>query len=466
MNKGRTLSGFALACVAIATLIDQLSGGFPIVYHVANAAMLVYVALEIGPSPMMTKVMIAFAIVLAALLWPHMTSPWAVVEEGIAFGAFLSTFFVALGFVRAASDKSKRIKLSGRHLLTQPPSRRYLALTVGSNLFGLILSIGVLNLLGSMVKKSNTLASVGGSVQTLKTRERRSLMAIQRGFSMVPAWSPLSISVPIVLLAIPSLSWEQLVPAALAAVILLLLLGWLDDRITFRGRVAPPYQSDGPPLNWTVHLPFLLLIGAIFGSSVMMEKALDTRMVVGMMTCAPIAALIWMLMQSYPLGRKLGCAWMQKRLITQMTETFPRYRIEIIVMFSAGFYGVLIKETLPPTLIADAIAYFDISVSWLPLLVFLMIIVMANLTLHPMLSVIILSTAMPTPESLGISPISMGLAYLSGWGVGVSTSPYTICNLIVAQVASKTAHQVAYQWNGRYILSCTLLGGIGLYLLA
>ncbi len=466
MIKLSVISGIALATVAITTLIDQLSGGIATAVHLANIAMLIYVVLELKQSPMMTKVMIILAFVLTAALWPLMKDPWNLLQEGVAFGAFLSTFFVALGFIRAASEKSERIKLSGRHLLTQPPSRRYIALTLGSNLFGLILSIGVLNLLGSMVKKSNTIESVGGQESVLKTRERRSMMAIQRGFSMVPAWSPLSISVPIVLLSIPSLTWEQLVPAALTAVIFLLIMGWLDDQITFRGRVAPPYQSDGKVLSWTVHLPFLFLIAAIFGAAVTMEKTLDIRMVVGMMTCAPIAALIWMIGQSGAAGCLAGATSVKTRLVDQMLRVFPQYRTEIIVMFCAGFYGVLIKNTLPPDLISDGINYLSISPQWLPVCVFLFIVVTANLTLHPMMSVIIVSTAMPAPELLGVAPISMGLAYLSGWGVGVSTSPYTICNLIIGQLTGNAASHVAYQWNGRYIVTVTLIGCVALYLLA
>ena len=462
------LSGLMLVIVTLATLVDQFGKGVPLAGHAANAAMLLYVALEYRNSPRAAKIIVWIAVLFAALLLPRAREPWLLLQKGVAFGAFLSAFFAALGFIRAASEKSGRIERAGRQLLAQPAGRRYLALTLGSNLFGLILSMGVVNLFGVMVKRGNPTESgaEGGKLRAL--RERRAMMAIQRGFSMVPTWSPLSIPIPIVLQAIPTLRWETLVPAALAGALLLLLAGWVDDKLAFSGLESTRATdgSGGGSGGWMVHAPFVLLVLGIFLASVLLEKTVGSSMVVGMMTCAPLAALLWMAGQASGLGWKKGAASLSQRLNRQVTEVFPQYRTEMIIMFMAGFFGVLVRETLPPGAIQEGIRFLAISPRWLPTITYLLVIVLSNLALHPMLAVIILSSAMPNPVQMGISPLSMALAYLCGWGVGISASPYTICNLMIGQLTGKTAHYVAYRWNGRYLLGVTLLGSVVLYLLA
>ena len=66
-------------------------------------------------------------------------------RRGAAYGAF----FLALSSLRDAAETSKLVRRCGRHLVAQPPGRRYAALTAGGHLFGIILSYGAIELLGS-----------------------------------------------------------------------------------------------------------------------------------------------------------------------------------------------------------------------------------------------------------------------------------------------------------------------------
>lgn len=463
-----TVSGIALAVASLATLFDQFAHGQPLAAAIASLAMVAYVMLEYRQSPRAARAIVVLALLSAALLWPRMSEPWKLVREGIVFGTFLSTFFVALGFVRMAAEKSARIERAGRQLLAQPAGRRYLVLTLGSNLFGLILSMGVIGLLGSMVKRGNEAPEgVADRPEARRLRERRAMMAIQRGFAMVPTWSPLSLPIPIVLTAIPTLKWEAVVPAALAAVLLLLAVGWIDDQLSFRNAEV---EADGAqPLDlasWWVHVPFLLLILGIFGASVLLEKTVGSPLVLGMMACAPTAALLWVAGQGVSQDWRTAGRWLRERVQRQVTQVFPQYRTEIIIMFMAGFFGVLIRATLPKDLIPGLIDWLSLSPRWLPAMAYLLVIVLSNLAIHPMMAVIILSAAMPGPDRLGIEPLSMALAYLCGWGVGVSASPYTVCNLMIGQFTDHSAHYIAYRWNGRYLLAVMLLGSLGLYWMA
>ena len=52
------LSGLMLVIVTLATLVDQFGKGVPLAGHAANAAMLLYVALEYRNSPRAAKIIV------------------------------------------------------------------------------------------------------------------------------------------------------------------------------------------------------------------------------------------------------------------------------------------------------------------------------------------------------------------------------------------------------------------------
>ena len=120
----------------------------------------------------------------------------------------------------------------GAHLVAQPPGRRYAALTGGGHLFGIILSYGSIELLGSMVTRANTLEAAGGSEPVRTLRARRMLMAIYRGFCVMNCWSPLNLMTAVVSTAVPEAPMRLLMPVALVVSIGMAALGWLEDRIS------------------------------------------------------------------------------------------------------------------------------------------------------------------------------------------------------------------------------------------
>src|SRR5271157_2075315 len=97
-------------------------------------------------------------------------------------GASYAAFFLALTTLRDAAETSPLVRRCGRHLVAQPPGRRYAALTAGGHVFGIILSYGAIELLAAMVMRANTLEAAGGSADIRAIRTRRMLLAIYRGF--------------------------------------------------------------------------------------------------------------------------------------------------------------------------------------------------------------------------------------------------------------------------------------------
>ncbi len=454
------LSAFALLITCTAVLIDQLSDGMLWLSHLAVVSSLLYVALEWPRNVMMAKSLTLLTTVLLAGAWLFIDKPLVLFLKAVGLGSFFMTFFCALSFIRGAAENSDQIRRAGLHLLAQPPAWRYLTLTFGANLFGLIISFGSLNLLGSMVLRAEDEVTKGKPDPISEARTRRAILAVLRGFSMVPAWSPLSIAVPMVLLSQPGLTWQALVPWALLVAIGLMLLGWVEDKLQ-PALPIPPGGFISTTERWSVHTPLLILIVLIFALAITVENTLQTRLVVGVMLVCPLIATGWMLLQA--LSATESRHRFTRTLGRHVMMTMPGCRVELTVLFTAACIGVFVQHVLPPGLITQLLEQLNISAYWLPPIAFLTIVFLTHFAINPMMSTFILSTAIPGGDELGISQISLALAYLTGWGVGVASSPFTISNLVMAGLTGKPSKLIAYQWNLRYTLVATLVMSFVLY---
>ena len=223
MSRDR-LRASLLLVVTLATLAD-------LVFVSTQAQWLAMVALGgylltlRGLSTMARILLGAAALLSLVALWHHPAS-LALLRESAGRFAFFATFLVALGLLRLPAYRSRLVNRCGHAMLLQPPSRRYPILSLGSALFGIILNIGVLNLVAAMIEKSNTLAAAQGRLWVQKARQRRMMLALLRGFSLAPLVSPMGIGMAVVLSSMEGLRWIELAPYALGAALVLFLVGW------------------------------------------------------------------------------------------------------------------------------------------------------------------------------------------------------------------------------------------------
>src|SRR5690606_14870201 len=141
-------------------------------------------------------------------------------------GSFIAAFFTALTAIRSAAITDANIIGCGRFLAGQPPGRRYLALTLGGHLFGLVLSYGSISLLGSLAAEN---ANRDPNAEIRRHRTRRMLVAVQRGFISTLPWSPLAFASAITLTVVPGASWSSAIPFTLVSALVLAGIGWALD---------------------------------------------------------------------------------------------------------------------------------------------------------------------------------------------------------------------------------------------
>ena len=147
------LSGLLLIAIACLVPLAEITGARELTWA-AGACLLSFLILSTPKVTWSRKVFLAtgLGLFIAALL----TRPdWlALTEKAFATAVFVAAFFVALAWLRSAAVSSPAIKRCGYFLANQPPGRRYLALTGGGHLFGLVLTYGAITLLGGMAEAS------------------------------------------------------------------------------------------------------------------------------------------------------------------------------------------------------------------------------------------------------------------------------------------------------------------------
>jgi len=373
------------------------------------------------------------------------------IDLALQKAAFIAAFFAALSTLRHAADTSPAIQRSGRFLAAQPPGRRYAALTVGGQLFGILLSYGAIALLGSLATAN---AKTEPDPEIQGHRRRRMLLAIQRGFVSTLPWSPLAFAVAISTALVPGASWEGAVLPCLASGALVAGIGWALDTV-FKprlGRPAPPPAT--PEGSWASLLPLIGLLGLIALLVILGNLTLGLSAVATVMLAVPAISALWVAVQTP--AAPLAAAG--TRAVDYWTKQLPEYRGELVLLMMAGFIGTLGGQLLAPVVAGWGVDLTGLP-AWTVLIAIVWIVPLAGqIGANPILAVSLMAPLLPEAAALGLDPNDYILAITAGWALSGASSPYTATTLLVGAFGDVTARHVGLIWNGAY----TLLTGLAL----
>ncbi|WBU63483.1 hypothetical protein [Paracoccus aerodenitrificans] len=442
------LSGLLPAGVILATILreystaaifDWLAGGLAL----ATVAVLSF---RVGASRL-SFVLIGVALTIWAAI-AH--ESWAAdVGRAALGGSLIIAMFTALVALRNVAATSAEIIECGRFLARQPPGLRYIALTLGGHLFGLILLYGSISLLGSLATESNADEK---DAEIRGHRTRRMLLAIQRGFASTLCWSPMAFSMVIATALIPGASWSGVVLPCLFSTFILLAGGWAMDTI-FKPKLSHPAPPRSPDTGrWLPHLkPLLVLLGIVVAGIVLLRALTGVEVIGAVITLIPILSVGWIWLQ----GRAEGFArwrYTSGRVGRFVLQDLPGYRGEIVLLFMAAFIGSLGSSLLGPLLVSMGVSLASVP----PLLIVVALIWIIPLTgqlgMNPILSVSLILPLLPTPEAMGMHPAVIITAVTGGWALSGATSPFTASVLLVSHLAGVPPRRAGLIWNGPYIL--------------
>lgn len=401
-------------------------------------------------------VVVAIVLTLALVLT---NADWgAVLARGLASAGFIAAFFVALSTLRSAAETSISIRRSGRYLAQQPPSRRYLALTAGGQMFSLLLNYGSIALLGALAVAS---ANEEPDEEIRRHRTRRMLLAIQRAFVSTLPWSPLSLCLAISTALIPGATWTGALLPGLVISVVIVGVGWALDTV-FKPRLshpAPPRRA--PEGSWLALIPLFELLAILFGSVVSLHLLTGVRVVGVVLAIVPIVSLIWVLLQNQGDRRAL-----RRRLASYAFDELPAYRNELVLLMMAGFIGTVGAPLLAPLLSSAGLHPADFP-AWTVLVALVWLIPLAGqIGMNPILAVTLVAPLIPEPAALGVAPTALVTAIAAGWALSGASSPFTATTLLIGSFAKVSATHVGVRWNGAYVVICAALLSIWVLLQA
>ncbi len=376
---------------------------------------------------------------------------WAILGAGASRMIFLPAFIALLGLLRAAAGASSVISAAGRHLVNQPPVRRYLALSFGGHFFGILLNIGGLGLLVEMLKAANTLEAAGGDPLIVAWRERRMTVAVLRGFAAMAFWTPLGVSFNLLLVSVPGLTWGQVGPYGMLCAAGYIGLGWVFDQFQrpkgLRARLAPS-KSGGAKAVVTV----VLHVAAISLATWTVEFLLKISFQTALLIAVPAYSFLWAvgsrLKQSDPAPLQSATRVMVNRGVA----AFPFYANEVCVFAASGFLGATLVALVPEQALQTFFLSFSMPPGVFAGLLCLTVAALGFIGLNPMIAATILASAVASAHVPGLSNTTLVLAIAAGWACTVVIGPMNSALVMTSAMIGRTPWEVSVKWNGSFVL--------------
>ncbi|MBB1492854.1 hypothetical protein H5395_15265 [Paracoccus sp. MC1854] len=420
----------------------------------AGAALLVYFLICWRLFTLVTWVPVILSLVMLALsLWRGISLE--TLTQGMDRMAFLAALLAVTGMLRVVAQSAPEIAAAGRYLTSQPPSRRYWALSFGGHVFGLLINLGGLAILLDMTRQA--LAGSGGIPDRMREwKLRRMTTATLRGFSLVALWSPFGFGINLLLLAMPGLSYFQIGPLGFALTFAFGFWGWLVDRLTAPRptpgapvTVRPDPDDRGAVARMLGHVAGLAVI--VFALNLATGLDFQRALLVGL----PVYSLIW----AARLGRRRpgGPAGSIRQALGETLRRFPLAAGELGVFASAGLLAVLMLELVPVDQVQALIADWQLA-PW-------QMIVLLNLTLfgfgaagiNPIITASVLGSLVTRLDMPGLSQLAAGIGMAGAWSCVMGFTPFITTVAYAGALIGRPVARVGLFWNGPYCLSALVL---------
>ena len=151
-----TLSSLSIALTSLMATVHLL--GFGQATTVLSGVFLtLFVALEWSRLIWAARGLVLVALGLFAAFWLLDRTTPGLLGAAIDRAAFFVCFVVVLSVLGEAARTSKMVQTSGRIIVNQTPGRRYLTLSLGGHLMGVLMNLGTVTLLSTMIHGSVTL---------------------------------------------------------------------------------------------------------------------------------------------------------------------------------------------------------------------------------------------------------------------------------------------------------------------
>ena len=377
--------------------------------------------------------------VLAGLLWVYHPDPGEAARKALDQAVFLMAFVLLISLVQEAAMTSPSVAALGMYLARQPGGRRFAGMFGGTMVMAVIFNIGTISLLAPLVRRA---AEEAADDPLTPVRERRQLNAVLRGFAWSVIWSPTAIA-PLALMGlIDGIERGRWIVLGLILSLVMLGVGWLEDRIAWRNHTAaalglPPVPR--PALPRTALWRFLGVCAALAGLTGAVMAVSGLGVPASLMLAAPVLLLGWLAAQDRALmGARLGGI---------VAEGLPASAPMAVTLGCSGFVGIAGAALLP----AEQVAAW-IGLDELPAWVFLIgctlaVTALSQFALSPIMMAVFFGAVLGSLPSLPADPTLTALAVSTGWAVSTTFSPFASGAILLSRMTGHPGSELTYGWN-------------------
>jgi hypothetical protein len=368
----------------------------------------------------------------------------------------------ALGLLRDAARTSKAVRDCGAWLIAQAPAWRFVAIAGGGHAFGIALNMGAVTLLGTLVNRANTLAAAGGDARVVAIRRERMNVALLQGFFVMLVWSPMAISIAFTLAMIPSLTWFDIAPPALAFTVVFFVLAWAIDRLKWppNRRLSPAIPRPSPPARQA--LPMAGLILGLVALTLGLKAVFRYPMLEAIATVAFAFAIPWLYVQYRRRTAHAGAAFL-RRLRAHLARRLPEARPEAIVLAAASFLGVTLGALARQAGLSDLLDTLAPPAWLLAIGVAALVIGGSQLGIVALVTSGIAGGAVLGMTNSPLAPLGLALSIQIGWALSSVLSAYSGGTMLLGRIVG-VSPTVFRRWNLPWAATCFAVFGVAAYL--
>ncbi len=408
--------------------------------------------------------MAVVSVIAAFMILPDATS---LILAAVSSATFLASFMILLALLKEAAITSDSVQIVGAYLTQQPPGRRYVVLQTGGHALGAVLNFGALSLLGPLIQRGVRAMSADGEAVTA-IREQRQIAALDRGFSWIIAWSPTAVSQALIPAIVVGSDPNRMMLMGFAVTLVMFVVGWTEDRVRWR-HARSRLQAQGVLPERTAPAFPTMAFGR-FGSAclflvmttVVIIFVAGVRTVPALMLAAPLVTIIWIAVQYMRHARPLAA--LRKRYRTVALHAVPDVSPEAMTLSTAGFCGIVVAGLVPAPVVAAFFGLDQVPPVLLYIAITAIVPLASNAAMPPIFVVTFLGGMLVATPGLGYDPTLLGLAFVFGWAINLTASPFGASSLVLARATGIDGRTLSWRWNGIFSLAAFVVAAAALFL--
>lgn len=436
LSKGLIL--FLAAAVLVANI-----GGVTAASDAAVAALGLFVVLEWRNLPRLARLFSVGAVVaVAAVFWlkPEAAAQMiAAMRQSTTFACLLAM----LGVLRYPARRSRLVAQAAAWLVSRKPRHAYAALSFGGHFLSLLFNVGILPLIGDMIRKAGGRFGEGDP-------GRQMMLGGMRGMALMTIWSPMGLGFAIVTTSTAGLDPVKFLFVAFAAAMALLAVNCLkaepvESAAADEESEAAKALSVGPLVKILAACAFLMAM------TVVLHNLLSVSFVVATILILPVFSVAWLLLEGGERG--VSAAATLRAGLGGIFATLSDMRTEATFFAAATLIGAAL------TIFISAVPGWNRIAEGqdfgLPILIFCLLAIPAAAAVAiPHTIVVVLAAQLFGHGPLGAAhPMALALTLTIGWALAIAVSPISATTLITAAQAGVPSHVVGLVWNRRYVLT-------------